>query len=242
MKKTFLIALFLCSFVSNAQKSIRKKTIKGNEKEIIVNRITSEYNKIEILGSFDVQLISGKEGNLILKGDENLVELIKIEVVNGTLKVNFEKRRMVQYNYNSKLEITIPFEKIDELSFSGSGNFFGKNNIITENLNVKISCSGNVKFESDTENIKISRNGSGNLNVRGKSQNLVIESNGSGNANVSELVAENVVANQSGSGTVKVNCYNYLVAKSSGSGSINYIGNPKKVDKNSSGSGGINGN
>lgn len=242
MKKLILITLLACFSISNAQKSKRNKTIKGNEKEVTVSRTTPEYDKIEVGGSFDVKLISGKEGTLTIKGDENLVELLKTEVVNGTLKVRFERGKMIQYNYKSTLEITIPFEQINGLSFSGSGNFFGKDIITTENLEVEIAGSGNVKFESNTTNTKIERSGSGNLNIKGKTKNLEIESTGSGNANASELLAENVVASQTGSGNIKVNCSKKLVARSTGSGSIIYKGNPEKVDKSSSGSGSISGN
>jgi hypothetical protein len=241
MKKLILLSLLFCFSISNAQKSKKNKTIKGNEKEVTVSRTTPEYDKIEVGGSFDVKLISGKEGSITIKGDENLVELLKTEVVNGTLKVGFERGKMIQFNYKSAIEITIPFEQINELSFSGSGNFFGKDIITAENLEVEIAGSGNVKLELNTTNTKIERSGSGNLNIKGKTQNLEIESTGSGNANASELIAENVVASQIGSGNIKVNCTKKLVARSSGSGSIIYNGNPEKVDKSSSGSGSISG-
>lgn len=242
MKKLILLSLLLCFSVSNAQKSKKNKRVKGNEKEVTVNRTTPEYGKIEVGGSFDVKLISGKEGNITIKGDENLVELLTTEVVNGTLKVRFERGKMIQYNYKSKVEITIPFEQINELSFSGSGNFFGEDVIKTENLEVEIAGSGNVKLELNTINTKIERSGSGNLNIKGKNQNLEIDSTGSGNANASDLLSDNVVANQTGSGNIKVNCSKKLVARSTGSGSIIYKGNPEKVDKSSSGSGSISGN
>lgn len=242
MKKLIVLSLLLCFSVSNAQKSKKNKRVKGNEKEVTVNRTTPEYNKIEVGGSFDVKLISGKEGNITIKGDENLVELLTTEVVNGTLKVRFERGTMIQYNYKSKVEITIPFEQINELSFSGSGNFLGEDVIKTENLEVEIAGSGNVKLELNTINTKIERTGSGNLNLKGTNQNLEIDSTGSGNANASDLLSENVVANQTGSGNIKVNCSKKLVARSTGSGSIIYKGNPEKVDKSSSGSGSISGN
>lgn len=69
MKKSILILALLCLTISNAQKL---KKIKGNQKNISISRTTTSYEKISVSGSFNVKLISGKEGNISIKGDENL--------------------------------------------------------------------------------------------------------------------------------------------------------------------------
>lgn len=239
MKKSILLLALLCFTISNAQKF---KKIKGNEKIVTLTRTTPQYDKISAAGSFDVKLISGKEGEISIKGDENLLEYIKTEVKDGTLSVYFEKGKNIQLNYNSTIEITIPFEKINQLNFTGSGNLSSSDSINSENLDFTMSGSGNVKFESVSTNLKITKAGSGYLNVKGKTTNLEVINTGSGNASLSELTSENAVANQSGSGSIQLYCSKNLQAKSVGSGNIQYKGNPEKVDKNSVGSGSITGN
>ncbi len=239
MKKSILILALLCLTISNAQKL---KKIKGNQKIVSITRTTSDYEKISVSGSFDVKLVSGKEGNISIKGDENLLEFIKTEVNNNTLSVYFEKGKSIQYDYNSSIEITIPFETINQVTFSGSGNLTNTDSINSENLDITMSGSGNVKFETSTTNLKITKSGSGNLNAKGKTTNIEILSSGSGNANLSDLTSQNAVATQSGSGSIKVNCSKSLEAKTVGSGNIQYKGTPEKVDKSSTGSGSITGN
>ncbi|WP_395063597.1 head GIN domain-containing protein [Flavobacterium sp.] len=236
MKKTILILALLCLTISNAQKF---KKIKGNGIITTVKRITSEYDKIIIEGSFEVKLIAGKEGNISIKGDENLLEFIKTDVNDGTLSVNFERGKNIQFNYKSSIEITIPFEKIEKLEFSGSGIVTTSDIINSDNFEVEASGSGSVNFEANATNLKIKRSGSGSVGVKGNTQNLEVTSNGSGSTDAFDLLSENVTANQSGSGSVRVNCNKSLSANSSGSGSIYYKGKPEKVDKHSSGSGGI---
>lgn len=238
MKKLILLLALFCLTISSAQKF---KKIKGNQKIISITRIISNYDKISVSGSFDVKLISGKEGNITIKGDENLLEFLKTEVNNTILSVYFEKGKSVQYNNNSSIEITIPFETINQVTFSGSGNLINSDVIISENLDFTISGSGNVKFESSSTNLKISKSGSGNLSGKGKTTNLEILSSGSGNANLSDLASLNAVATQSGSGSIKVNCTKSLAAKTAGSGNILYKGTPDKINKNTTGSGSITG-
>lgn len=239
MKKIVILLALLNFSVSFSQKN---KKITGNEKIVTITRSTSDYEGISISGSFDVKLISGKEGNISIKGDENLLEFIVTEINNGKLLVYFEKYKNIQYNYNSSIEITIPFEQINQLSFNGSGNLTNTDLIKTEYLNIEMTGSGNTSFNADTNSLKITKSGSGNLNGKGVTTNIEINSAGSGNVIMFDLKSENAVVSQTGSGNIKVNCSKNLDAKTIGSGSIQYSGNPEKISKNTTGSGSINGN
>ena len=95
MKKSIQLlitcALFLTT-LANAQWRSNQK-IKGNGNIISEKRTTTNYDKIAVSGFFDVQLVSGKEGDIIIKGEENLLPHIKIEVVNQELKITTEKNK-----------------------------------------------------------------------------------------------------------------------------------------------------
>ena len=239
MKKSILILALLCFTICNAQKF---KKIKGNQKIVTTTRSTPNYEKISVSGSFDVKLVSAKEGTITIKGDENLLEFIKTEVNNNTLSVYLEKGKSIQYDYNSSIEITIPFETINQISFSGSGNLTNTDVISATDLDFIMSGSGNVSFQSSSSNLKITKSGSGNLNATGKTADLEVISSGSGNANLAKLISLNATATQSGSGNIKVNCSKSLDAKTVGSGTIQYSGTPEKINKTSTGSGSVTGN
>jgi hypothetical protein len=236
MKKTILFLALFSFTISNAQNF---KKIKGNGVETTITRTTSDYDNISIGGSFEVKLIAGKEGTISVTGDENLLEYIKTDVANGTLSINFERGKNIQYDYRNSIEITIPIEKINKLELSGSGIITTSDAITTDNLDIAASGSGSIKLDTTTTNLKISRTGSGSVTVKGVAQNLDITSQGSGSTNAFDLISENVTASQSGSGSVRVNCTKNLVANQAGSGSISYKGKPEKVQKNSAGSGSI---
>ena len=236
MKKSFLLLLLAFPMLITAQKSTK---IKGNGNIITTNRVTAEYDKIIISGSFDTKLIAGKEGNITIKGDENIIPYLQTEVKNGVLEIKMERNTMVSYNYRSSLEITVPFTKIDEINFSGSGNLESNDPKSNDKFKFVMSGSGNTKFNGDFNNLNILKSGSGNLSVNGTATNLDITTSGSGNANLYNLIAENANATLSGSGNISVFCSKELNAKSAGSGSISYKGNPVNANKKSSGSGGI---
>lgn len=240
MKKTFKIFVFsalLISSVGNAQWSNNK--IKGNGKVVSETRTTSDYDAVRVAGSFDVDLVAGKEGKIIIKGEENLVSAIKVEVEDNVLKIYVEKGINIRPSMGKKIEVTVPFEKISEVSLSGSGNVQSKNAIKSDKFTAKLAGSGNFNLEVNSTNLELNLSGSGNINLKGSSDSLTTKLAGSGNIEATNLKAKNVDANVSGSGNSRVNCAENLTARIAGSGDIKYTGNPEKRDVKVSGSGSI---
>ena len=98
---------------------------------------------IKISGSFNVDLVSGKEGKITIKGEENLVSAIKVEVEDNTLKIYVERGFNIRPSMGKRIEVTVPFEKISEVSLSGSGDVSTKNLIKNDQFTVKLAGSGN---------------------------------------------------------------------------------------------------
>lgn len=241
MKKTFKLFVFsalLISSIGNAQWSSNNK-IKGNGKIVSETRTTSDYDAIKVAGSFDVDLVAGKEGKIIIKGEENLVSAIKVEVEDNVLKIYVEKGTNIRPSMGKKIEVTVPFEKISEVSLAGSGNIQSKNAIKSDKFTAKLAGSGNFNLEVNSTNLELNLSGSGNINLKGSSDSLTTKLAGSGNIEATNLKAKNVDANVSGSGNSRVNCAENLTARIAGSGDIKYTGNPEKRDVKVSGSGSI---
>ncbi|MEG1237926.1 MAG: head GIN domain-containing protein [Flavobacterium sp.] len=238
MKKLSLLVAcgaFLIGFMANAQ----SEKINGNGKVVTETRSTAGYDAIKIAGSFDVDLVAGKEGKIIIKGEENILSAIVVEVEENTLKIYTKKNTNIRSSIGKKVEVTIPFEKISELTLSGSGNIKSKDIIKNDSFLAKLSGSGNFSLAVDSNSFELNLSGSGNVNLKGNADNFTTKLSGSGDIDASALKSKNVVVNVSGSGNSKVNCNESLTARVSGSGDIKYTGNPEKRDVKVSGSGNI---
>jgi hypothetical protein len=223
MKKLIQLVVcgaFLTGFIANAQ----SEKISGNGKVVSETRTTSGYDAIKISGSFDVDLVAGKEGKITMKGEENILSAIIVEVEDNTLKIYVKKNMNIRSSMGKKVEVTVPFEKISELSLSGSGDITSKDNIKNDKFMAKLSGSGNFNLGVDSNSLELNLSGSGNVHLKGNADNLK---------------SKNVDVNVSGSGNSKVNCNESLTARVSGSGDIKYTGNPEKRDVKVSGSGNI---
>lgn len=238
MKKITTLAIVLAMTVScSAQWG---KRIKGNGDEVTITRTTGDYDAIAVSGWFDVNLIDGKEGELTLKGESNLLEYIITEVKNGKLVIKTEKGvNLKPSTWDDGITITVPVESVDAIALSGSGDIVGKTTIKTDNLNTAMSGSGDITLEVEARSVSASMSGSGDIMLSGRTKDFEATISGSGDIKAFDLEADNVDATVSGSADIKVTATKMLKARVSGSGDITYRGNPEKLDTKTSGSGDI---
>lgn len=237
MKKTITLLAFLFAAITNAQNWDKEK-ITGNGINTTITRTTAAYDEIAVGGPFKVELVSGKEGVITIKGDENLLEYVRTEVEGTKLKIQIDNKVYLKYG-EREISITIPFEKISEISFAGSGSIHNKDVINAENFEIKLAGSGDGNFEVNSTNLKIALAGSGDLKVTGTAKDLEAKIAGSGDLDCSKIEAENAEVAVAGSGDLKVNCIKKLTASVAGSGDIHYKNKPETIDKKIVGSGDI---
>ncbi|MBF7093181.1 DUF2807 domain-containing protein [Flavobacterium sp. ALJ2] len=240
MKKSvqlLICSIFFLSTVANAQWS--KERIKGNGKVITDSRSTASYDDIKVMGSFDVDLVAGKEGAITVKAEENLQPYIKVEVEGNVLKIYTEKNKNISSSIGKNIQVTIPFEKISSVTLSGSGDVKSKNVIKSDTFTAALSGSGNLNLDINTKTFDLKVSGSGDVVLKGNTETFTTKLSGSGDIDSDALKAKSVDITISGSGDSKVFCSENLKARVSGSGDIKYKGDPKTKDTKVSGSGNI---
>ncbi len=236
-KLLLVIALIFTTSIS-AQNWWRN-SVKGNGKVTKITRTTADYDAVRCAGFMDFELVKGKEGNITIEGEENLLEHIVTEIENNALIVKVEKGVNLKTSWNKGIKITIPFEDIEKISLSGSGDIWNQDTIITDNLSIDLAGSGDIKLTVKTESLNSNISGSGDIKVLGETNNLETKVTGSGDFHGYELNADNTEAYVTGSGDIKVVSNKMLKARVTGSGDIQYKGNPEKEDTKVVGSGSI---
>ncbi len=192
---------------------------------------------------------SGISADIILKqtsgsykvtfsGQKNILSLLKTEVVDGNLKIGFEKGYSI--GYNEPLKITLEAPSFDYLGMSGSGNVVAEGTLSGEKLTVNISGSGDF----DLNNLKygdlsVGISGSGDVDLAGSVESVDLRISGSGDLKAENLKAQKAHCTVSGSGNISLNVTKELDATISGSGDIRYSGKPASVRTRVSGSGDI---
>lgn len=237
MKSQKQITVFILSILFTSL-TFAQKNIKGNGNIITIERTTSDYDRIKCAGFMDFILVKGKEGQITIEGDENLLEYIITEVKNNKLIVKTKNSINLKPTHRNSIIITIPFQDISSASLSGSGDLINKDKITATNFDVALSGSGDVVIDLSATSVKGAISGSGDLTITGSTNNLEAKVSGSGDFHGSDLEANNTEVYVAGSGDAKVVSNKTLKARVAGSGDIVYIGHPT-VDSKVSGSGSI---
>lgn len=242
MKTIIAIVIVITCQITAVQAQIWNnggKKVTGNNEWVTKTRTTADYEKIKVVGHFDVSLVTGKEGNITIKAESNFMDYIITEVEENTLKIKMKKGYYLKSSPNKSIMITVPFEDISGVILSGSGEIYGTDVIKSNEFKVKISGSGDISLPIEAEKTWVQISGSGDVKLKGNTTHFDIKISGSGDLSAYDLNAKNVVALVSGSGDVEVYASESIKGRVSGSGDISYKGNPKIEDKKIVGSGDI---
>jgi hypothetical protein len=226
--------------------------IKGNGNVISETRALTGFNKVENEGAFDVYIIQDSVSEVTIEAESNLIGYIRTEIQGNTL--NIYTKENLRTTRPIKLYIYTP--DINSVRLSGSG-IIDLRTIYTDEMEVVLSGSGEIKGTVFADYTSVGINGSGTANMSLNSGEVQTDISGSGDMYFSgqattahfgisgsgsirayNLVLQNCYANISGSGDMYVNVSDLLDVKISGSGSVYYIGYPE-IHTNISGSGSV---
>ncbi len=239
--KTFIkLSLIAGLLIAGTQDTLAQwgnKKVVGNGNVTTKTVNTGSYDVIKGVGSMDIHLEKGSEGNITVKTDDNLHEYIIIEVKDNALIVRTKKNTYLKTKKG--IHVTVPFQDISKVSLVGSGDIDSRDAISADSFKASVVGSGDVILEVNSKSLEAKVTGSGDLELSGSTDELEVRISGSGDFKGFDLEAQNTDASVSGSGDAKVVAKQSLRARVNGSGDIVYRGNPERQDTKTSGSGDI---
>jgi Putative auto-transporter adhesin, head GIN domain len=179
-------------------------------------RDVSAFNSVELAGSNNVVIRVGAKQSIVVKADANLLDRVTTEVQSGKLVIG---NTPGSFTTKSPMGVKVNVPTLDALTLAGSGN------IVVNGI--------------ETESLKVTLPGSGTLTGSGTTTRLDVTVSGSGTVQFTRLVANDVRAVVSGSGSIFITAARSLDASISGAGAILYGGNPQDVTKSVTGTGAI---
>ena len=233
--KRVIALVFLALLLINCSKG---QVVVGNSNIISQEKQLSAYDRIEVLGSYDVIFTDGEVGKIRIKAPDNILPLIQTEVSDGLLRIDTGKNR---YRVKEPIIIYVPVDsRLKQVGIKGSADIYSEKNLETKALNVDIYGSGDVRLQVEASSLALEVVGAGDIRVNGRAKDLSIDISGSGDVDTSKLTAEKAVISISGAGDVSAYVTEDVDVSITGSGDVTIKGNPKKVKQKINGSGGVN--
>ncbi|WP_299098044.1 head GIN domain-containing protein [uncultured Winogradskyella sp.] len=235
--KSITLVAFLFSVTTSCAQWGKWEKVKGNGNITTENRSTGDYDGLKSAGPMNFKLIQGKEGNITIEGDSNLMEHIVTKVEGGKLVVKVEDG--VNIKPSKTIVVTIPYESINSVSLAGSGDIENSGTIKSNNFDVSIAGSGDINLKISSNTVESNIAGSGDIELSGSTKDLTTKITGSGDFDGSDLDSTNVTAKITGSGGANVVCNGELKVRITGSGDVKYSGKPTNKDTKVTGSGSV---
>lgn len=184
-------------------------------------RNVDTFTKISFGVSGTAYVKQGPVQKVELEGSRDALD--KIEAIVKDDKLIIRSKDSWNWSWGKELHVTvyITAKDIRALSVSGSGDMEAQTKIVTGDLDLKVSGSGNLRAEIEANNVEASVSGSGNIRLRGKCNNLKSHLSGSGDVEAEIMVADRLDISISGSGKmVASGKANTVKANISGSGRV----------------------
>ncbi|MEP6902814.1 MAG: head GIN domain-containing protein [Actinomycetota bacterium] len=175
------------------------------------------FKAIEVSGAIEVEVIAQKDFSVEVEADDNLLQYIKTEINGNTLEIKTEKR----FSSKNPIRVRISAPNIENLQGSGAS---------------KISLA-NLKNDS----LRVDSSGASKIKVDGETKNLEVELSGASRFEAENLKTENATVDGSGASHASVFVSGDLKVDLSGASNVTYSGNPKNLEKSTSGASSIKG-
>lgn len=198
---------------------------KDTEKEISL----TEFDKMKLFQKIEYVLIQDSLNKVVLKGGENLLNLIKVEIADGCLTMENNNKCAFLRSYDRKVKAEIHFTQLSDLEYQGTDNLTNEGTLNLSWFLFKIlSGSSTVKLNMNADVVYAYTAGYSDFTFTGKANysNLVINSNSYCDTYGFEVKDSITVINNS-VGLVKINADQInLKAEIKKSGSVWYKGFP----------------
>jgi hypothetical protein len=225
----FVVAIVIGVFISNffsignsiikspfkSSLSFSFGKVKGSGNFASQQREVAEFKKIKVGGIFKVEVVVRKDFGIEIEADDNIIPLIRTEVSKGTLKITHQKR----FSSKNPVKIRVSAPDIESLEISGVAS------VNVTNL--------------DNESLYIETSGASQINLEGKTSELRLEMSGASKIKAENLNASKVNIEGSGASRANVNVSEDIKAELSGASNVRYSGQPKNINKSTSGASSI---
>ena len=139
----------------------------------------SEFNRISVAGSMDVQLVQGAAEAVYGRGDSTDLERLEVVVQGRELIIRRKRRIGFSGWFDDEVNLVITYRDLSSLSLSGSGELMA-DSLTSEALSLRVSGSGDIEIdELSADTLELSISGSADVTLVGSVEDQRVNISGS---------------------------------------------------------------
>lgn len=209
--------------------------ISGNGNVVEMERTVDKFHSISVENGIDVFLTQGDNQPLKVVADENLHDIIRTDVFNGTLVIESD----VNIRSAKKKEIYIYTPVLDKININSAGNLKAETPFNVENIEIDLSSAGDLHLELNANHIDLDISSAGNATLSGRANSMDASLSSAGDLNAFNLETNKCKVSVSSSGNAEVFANEEFILSASSAGDIRYRGEGNVIKSESSSAGTI---
>ena len=228
IKTTALILLFVSTT------SCMMNGIRGNgDIETQKRNISDNFTAIKVSQGIDVYFTSNNSVKLTVEADENIIDLLRTDVSDGTLKIYFEKN--VWRAKSRKVYLSVP--TLNSISTTSGASVRFENTLKTDKLSLRATSGADIYAYVNVTDLNSATTSGADIRISGNAKNFEASATSGSDIKATDLKADYVTAKVTSGADIKVYAVKEINAKATSGGDIRYEGDPKVVNrtKNSGG-------
>lgn len=203
---------------------------KGSGKSATEDRKVGAFTKLNFSGAYKLVLQQGSP-SVKITADDNLLKLIRTDVSGDELKISTKGDICTKV----PMEVYITNPDFQAVKSSGALDLSANGKLTLKDFDMEFAGASKVNLDLNAANVKTLTSGTADINLKGQATENMVTMSGAGNLNALDFVVANYRVETSGISHCKINVLKELSVNVSGAGSVEYKGNPTKINSEHSG-------
>ncbi len=175
---------------------------------------------------------------LKVEAGENLIPLIKTEVVNGILRIKNANKCDFMRKYDVPVNIYVNYNpNIVRITNKGTGLVSNTDTCTASNVDLETISAGDIKLNVDAGTILTHQHSAGDVELYGTANEVIIYNTGNGFTLTDECQVDYAWVYTRTTGKITVHTTGLLISEIEGPGNVYYRGEPTEINSTENGEG-----
>jgi hypothetical protein len=194
-------------------------------------RNVSDFYRLKVSSGIDVKLSQGNRHRVIIKANEDIIDDVETEVVNGTLRVHIDRK---WFGFRGNVDAEITFVELESIDVSAGSDIESVGLLGFNEIDIEASSASDLRLDLEASSLSIRASSGSDANLKGSARDFKARASSGSDINAYDFEVENATLECSSGSDVKAYVTETLNVKASSGSDIHYKGNPRLMDVNTS--------
>lgn len=222
-----------CELATQAYNHTSMEVIRGSGQATTAEPPVAEFHQIDVQGVIHASITTGGEPKVVLRGDDNIVPLIQVEVVNGRLTIRPQPN--TTFEEVTPLEATITTSSVTALAASGASHI-ELASLKTERLDIEATGASNITLDGlEVGELQVVAQGASQVSLSGTATSARYDALGASKITGSHLRLDTLHADLSGASSGEAQVSSLVTGNLEGASNLKVHGAPAERSVQTSG-------